>query len=460
MNLQQKLHKNKVGRWLFIAVLLLIVGALITKGRDQSREVIVAWGMQDEISGTCLFWIIDPADTNKSTIQSLVGQENCNYQVVEIDNRKRLINLTYPGKITIYEITNKNNLVAEQIIDLGNWGFSSVPQWGTHGEIYFSSTVDGVERIFQANVQSKEVKTLLSNEGGLAAEPLISPNGRYLVYWTLDGPTNRTSQACGLECSNGYYHVYDIVKQTDLYLPSLLASVEQEPNMSHCNAQWSPTGQYLAFSIGCSSNSPQRVIIFDVETNEILTTVEPDSENEGQFISLKGWLSEKEVVCGKRTIFPEMNFDGERYYVYSLIEKSSRELVNLPAHTEKGQEFILMEPSWTLDSNYYAGTLPSVLDNGEMGNDLVIINADDFLQFRYVYSQDKTLTRPEELSFNTPRWSISGDWIAYHSTYREETASSRRLADLGIVDRMGTTILPTGVKGILEHSLRYAWIEP
>jgi hypothetical protein len=227
------MKRYKYIRVIFSMILFLILAIGLSRiiYKKQSQEVIVAWGVQDENSGICKVWIIDPAVG--ITEQSSKTQEYCNLKITMIDNQLKLISVAYPGKITVYGISSKNNIVPERLIELGDWGIASVPQWGKDEKIYFSSTVDEIEQIFQADIQSNDVIPLILNEDGLASEPLISPDGRYLVYWTLDGPSNTKPQVCGLDCVSGYYHIYDLEQQTDIDLLSLLAPVLPDLTIIH-----------------------------------------------------------------------------------------------------------------------------------------------------------------------------------------------------------------------------------
>lgn len=461
MNLYQLFHNTRgVKTVLFMVTLFSIVFVILLalKDSNQKEGLLIAWGVQHNSSSNCFIWIVDPE--NKTSSSLAVAQEDCDYEIVKIGGQEFLAKIVYPGQITIYKITSKREILVQQTINIGNWGFSSIPQWGLDGKIYFSSTVNDVEQIYRADIPNREVVPFINYEGGLATEPIISPDGHYLVYWTLDGPTNQQPRVCGLEC-NGYYHIFDIPNQTDIYLLPLLESLVSEPLFAHCNAQWSPTGQYLAFSIGgCGSFDPQNVVVFDTKTNQIMVVLKSDVGQKDQFVSLKGWLSETEIVYGKRFIFPEMNFDGEHFYVYSLTTHDSRELLNAPTQTENRQEFILAEPSWTLGGKQIVATMPTISSSGQLNKDLAIIDHENRLsQISYLY-EDENVHQSDRLSFNRPAWSPSGSWITYYSTYKEQEDSSEWLVSLYLIDKTGSITVNTGVVNVLESSLHYTWILP
>jgi hypothetical protein len=166
------------------------------------------------------------------------------------------------------------------------------------------------------------------------------------------------------------------------------------------------------------------------------------------------------VVFGERKIFPNMNYDGEEFHIFSIGEGVSREFVDLPTNNENGQEFVLMEPSWTQGGKKFAGTVPTINQNRELEKDLIILLIDNPSHFQYIQTQGIDHNSADGLSFNEPTWSPSGDWIAYHSSYSEDIRSSRRFADLIIINDSNSEEKRFNVNRILEDSLNFTWLIP
>ena len=80
-----------------------------------------------------------------------------------------------------------------------------------------------------------------------------------------------------------------------------------------------------------------------------------------------------------------------------------------------------------------------------------------------VYFTDEHL--PASLNghpFNRLAGSISGEWIAFESTYKipENNNSELYYADIYIMDMTGKIVpISEGITGVLSHSLQYVWVQ-
>ena len=249
-----------------VTISLFCIGILSACSFNQEQtqqDALLVWGRSEDNIG-CSVWLIDPE--HQSSKKILADAQTCNFTVANIDGASHLVYWEQLNEIIIYAINmNDNKLSIQQVITLNDIEFSTLPQWDKEENIYFGAIIDRVEQIVRVDQDTKTPSPLIKQDNGFATEPIISPDGRFLIYWTLDGPTNRTSRPhCITGCGSGYYHVYDIARVEDIPLLPFIRQIrdEQLALAYHENAQWCSTGQYLAFQLDVRGVGG--ILIFDV----------------------------------------------------------------------------------------------------------------------------------------------------------------------------------------------------
>jgi Tol biopolymer transport system component len=451
-------NKNSVYQWIAVIFLALffvaVFVAFLERARHRQKELLVIWGQTASNLGEnlvdCRLWLFDP-ETQQASTPIIQEKRWCGYGVVYVDGKQRLSEIIPDGQIVLYNITSQQTIEVWQTIDLKTQVMGSPPQWGQDGSIYFSGEwgEDGQEQIYRFDSQTGTTTSFILFEPGLAADPLIAPDGNYLVYWTLDGPINRLPTVCGLGCV-GYYHIYNLQTQADVELFPLLAPLVEEP-LPHCSAQWAPTGRYLAFNIGgCGDWGARDLVVFDADESRIVALFEAAAE-EVNFI-FEGWFSNSELVYQRKQRSPELGSWVDTFWVYSLEEKASRELVESPAASEQLSRTQNLD--WTPDSRFilgtnYAATPPS----------LIIVDASQESQrIDYFSYEDDFSNKPRWLPFRRPQLSPSGDWIAYYTSFREREEEGGSITNVYIVNRVSKDVVDLNTTNI-ERNLNYVWVQ-
>jgi len=449
---KQRVHLVLILSTASILVIIAIYFLLYFK-ESRGNEMLIAWGLR-EASGHCLLWLIDPEIQLSNEI--MTDNDDCNYMVAMIEGQLQLIHIqTFPGEITIYHVTSERQLIERDTIAINKVGIASPPQWGIEGKIYSSGFLNGRTQIYTIDAQTGVVTPFVTYEKGIAVDPSISPHGKYLAYWTLDGLSSQSE--CRLSCIFGNYHVLNLETQATVNLFSMIEPLlerVQSPDLLQCNLSWSPSGQFLAFHIGsCSGGSPRNLAIIDIENNQVVTLLKPISE-EGRYYdpSFIGWLSDKELIYEQSLFFPEHNRFATRYRVYSIDTQTSRELAGfLPVVNNENIAFELRQIDWTSDGNDIVGIVLVEDTLADSTLSLAKINiAGENTQIDYFES-------PHKYNLH-PLWSPDGKWIAYYS------ATGRNEADMNgvnvrIVDKTGTIDFTSGATNIIELHLHYAWLE-
>lgn len=440
-----------------LSLFFIVVLSGCTPGRiAPEHEVLIAWGKQ-EPHDECLVWMVDPA---QEVAEQVLNVETCGLKVADINNTPHLIYRS--GQMTIYTIhAAERRLSVKEVIALDGIGAIGSPQWDKEGTLYFSSTVEDVEQIFRVNKGSKIVVPFIKNDKGIASGPAISPDGRYLVYWTLDGPTNSFSNPyCVTGCFNGYYHVLDLESNRDISLLSLIRHYNRNELITshHENAHWSPTGQLLAFQI--SVRGAGGIIIFDASKSEIVAHLRP--KNIGDSMEIVQWISDTELIYMGARHLPESGSSLIWPYSYSLESKSSEELLpNLPTLTDNGDYILFYDFDMTADGDYIVGVLPAISSAERDTVSLFIAEADLELSESYTfYSKEELPYSALSSPFTNPVWSHSGKWISYFSSYPLAGSDNPGLAELYIIARTGEAIAyDERITDIVAPTLQYAWVQ-
>jgi Tol biopolymer transport system component len=446
-------------------IVILLSGCTFNQNKP-GYDVLLVWG-QRQSDEPCLVWFVDPAQ--QIAEQALTEVDRCSFNVVTIGGVQHLIYKEYPNKIIIYNVDAINRkLTVQEVVTLHNIGdFFSWPQWDREGNIYFdSATPEGSERIYREQIYrvDKETKTTTSfirHEPGLAASPIISPDGRFLVYWTLDGPPNRNAGPnCPNWCAYGYYHVFDLEQHKDIPLLPFIRQIREEQLAisHHENAVWSPTGQFLAFQRSVRGSGG--IVIFDVRNSEIVADIPSDGGNDTEIVQ---WYSDNELIYIANRYFPELGYGLGRPFSYSLDSKASQELLpDLPSKSEDGYPHYFYEIYLPFKGDQLVGVISGRTEGATIS--LFIADLSQRPPRIDAFYSDNEL--PYVLFQGDPfqklAGSMSGEWIAYQSIYSviEDGSTIRDYADLHIMGMNGQLIsISEGITGVLSHSLQYAWVQ-
>jgi Tol biopolymer transport system component len=216
---------------------LSLVAVFILLGVISERELLIVWGNPvSETDQGCVLRLIDP---EVGRVQKIITPgERCNYQIAQIHGKSRLIQLqTKPGEIRIYKVADDLTLSIEKTLSFGEIQLTSRPQWGQDSSVYISGILEGKEHIWQANERTGAVVSFLTYEDITATRPLISPDGRFLVYTVWDRVQN--SNLCRGNCYT-HYHLIEIESRNDLALDSLISQLALNSTITHCDVEWAP----------------------------------------------------------------------------------------------------------------------------------------------------------------------------------------------------------------------------
>lgn len=443
-----------------LAVLLIIMIFMVTavfflmSKSFNSTELLVAWGRQGEVNDRkCILQVINPKNQELSPVYA--NDQSCNYQVANIRGEPRLVwEQKEPRAIVIYAITSDGRLTTEKILPLEKLAAPSGSlniQFGDDGAIYFAGILHDTDgqvqdrmQLLRMDPQTEEIVTLSAHEEGMVDFPLISPDGAHLIYSVFNGL--KTWSDCRSHCEP-YYYLLDIETNSVLNLSSLVNHLGADPLFSHCHIKWSPNGQFIAFNLGCESESPQYIVIFDVDNNQVLTVIKPIEDITASGVGVIGWLSNDELVYGQNVSKEGYNFYPYRYFIYSLTADKYNELTNIPLTTGEGTGLIIRDVNWTSDGEYLTAVIAGWT---EASAPLLVmgINSEE-PQVSYIV--------PDTLN-ERPLWSPSGNWIAYSSASNWEEFFEDGSA-IKITNPKGDIFIDTDVSNIMS-ALGFAWLQP
>ena len=404
---------RKNSSWFLLRTLILIPFVIFIMGcrKDtEDDEILVAWAHHD---GDCLLWTIIP-QKQQSLSQNIGDSSSCNFSVANILGQSRLILVEpFPGSITLYDFESDKGFVAQETLTLAEIEITSEPQWAADGTIYVGGIFNEKEDIYHFNPETNHLEKFIYSEPALITDPLLSPNGNYLFYWTLDAFTNRHACIYGVEAcrGNGRYYVRDLASNTDFPISSF---VPYPANLCFSEG-WSPSSRFLAFSLDC--NDPAEMLIVDIENQEVVFTIE-------EALSTYGWLSDNELVYTGFVHLPQDTSPFVRYLVYSIDTQTTRELADFPLYANSAKDlFILSSMNWTEGAKSIVGTIAK-------GDGLVALviayNDDDGIEIIETPFQNKFI-RME------PKWSPLGDMIAFFAKSEEGETSIHIIDGSGLL---------------------------
>jgi WD40 repeat protein len=188
--------------------------------------------------------------------------------------------------------------------------------------------------------------------------------------------------------------------------------------------------------MGCESESPQYIVIFNVEDNETVTVIKP---LESDSAILVDWLSNDELVYGQFISVEGYKYPFYHYFTYSISRGMSTEFLTLTLTTSDGYQDDLWEIDWTSNGQYIAG-IPN-------SKSLIVVDNT---------TEDQNVSYITDTYNSLPLWSPSGSWIVYISSPDYDAFLENGEA-VKITDRAGQTIIDTDILNI-KRRLGFAWL--
>lgn len=335
-----------------------IIGFSIYAYMNKPDDVLLVYGPREYPNGICQLFYIDPHRSLVKDMSSFLPSDADCYPSVAHLNKKTWLFITtstvsaigkLDTKIIIYQVIPEGTLVTERTISLGNIELTSDLEIGPSGEFYFSGIVDGEERIYRGDTKTGEVVIYISYDESFATYPIISPNGHHLAYMIpTENATNKNE--CMDPCFLGYFHIWDIEKQTDIDLLALTLSLLELPEQRHCGVEWSPTGRWLSIMTECLIPSgPQSNVVYDTLSGEVVMVLDMKVLD----MPLRGWWRTKNELITNE----QVSEGGDRHYRYishSVLDGTQHELFDFgdKGIWESGQANFR---DWTEDGDSAAG---------------------------------------------------------------------------------------------------------
>lgn len=441
LNVMPYFHSKSMKHNYVISLSLLLIVPLTVSACSQKsapKELLVVWGQEKFDDNYCSVQVVDPdMQTTGSVLQV---EAPCYFYTFESEGVTKLAQFRdYSNEIKVFGITPQLSLEVEQVLELKDVSMTSLPIWAEDGVIYVSGIWQEREQILRVDSQTGEVSPFIVNEEGIATAPSLSPDGKYLLYVTF--ADKMTTGQCQLDCYS-QLRLFNMETGADVSLSSIIEPAMVNPTFTQCGG-WSPTENYLSFTIGCySSESPNQIIVLDVETNQVVADIRPvvDDTNVAEI----GWFSDQELLFSRPKLVEGENIWLSRYYVYSLETGLTTEAVKLPDFHSDGTTFFeLLDSDWTESKDFIVGISGR---NAEGNSPLIVIKVD---------SEPVQINMLETESFNTyPLWSASGNWIAYQTADEVFALDT----DVKVTNREGGVSVNTGLNDMPGELLGYMWL--
>lgn len=423
-----------------------------------AQEYLVIWGKETWPDGDCILWIANP-DIQETT-RTIIETPWCNFAVLNRYDKQQLVSFPrYPeaysngirsSEIIIYEIDQNGYLQHKQTIALEGLRITDTPQFGVNDIIYFSGIKDNRESIYTYDQETQTASLYITTEIGFATSPVISPNGQYIAYevWKdHESKEHNSRDDCGqLTCFSRFLHIWDIESNTDIDLASYIKPfIAGESYYSHCEPEWSDTGNLLAFNVGCEYQTPGSIIVFDVSKRE--TPVAINSVDHTKNISKFHWVEGNRLILnGTVQIFGQDAIE-DGYLIYSASTNTIEKMIGLPERNIYDYDLIYFN-DWTNDARFAVGQ--TQIPNDERTINVVIANSWDELD------QENYIQSPDEFVDNL-RWSPTSDNIAYRSyNWKTEESQSRFI----IIDATGSTLFDSNMINIIFPKFQWYWTPP
>jgi len=187
-------------------------------------------------------------------------------------------------------------------------------------------------------------------------------------------------------------------------------------------------------------------VVIDVTNHEIETVFNDDEEN---YIRRVVWISDDELLLYKGAVSINVPTDIG-YWVYSTETKTLQKNIRL-AERNKDGSYPISLLDWSQDRMFAVGTTITVVEPSQQPvSALVIINASDDGPPLYIESQGEVIS---SVLGSQPRWSPSGNFIAYYSYEQSEDLIST--GEISIVDSEGEVVFTSTIQAI---SPRFDWV--
>jgi Tol biopolymer transport system component len=407
-------------------------------------ELLILWGKLSESVSSCQIYFLNPVSQQQWDFT--IPEQDCNYQVVTINGKQYLA--SHPSflsiddqtqmELVLYTLTSKGQLEIKQKFTLSNIQITHPPQWDNNGHIYLSGIHDNREQIYLFNTQTETLVPYIDASNGFSSFPILSPDQRYIAYQVV---ANHESQVeCGdLTCFEVYYHIWDTEANTDLaILPLIEPYTRGEPHFVHCDLQWSPTGQFIAFTVGCGLQTPASIIIFDVFNQQLVEIINSQDE-----LVKSSWVSEDEIIIRGNVSFALSGETHEGYMIFSANSKIARSFVDFSIPNQTDLDKIFYQ-DWGDQGTMLVGTTVLQTEDVEQRPVVIILDTDD--------GSTVNVSQPNDTMVVNPTWSPSGNLIAYRS-YNWDTRNTR--SEFTIINRKGEILLHTGM--ITIFAPEFSW---
>jgi hypothetical protein len=348
--------------------------------------------------------------------------------------------IEHPTEIILYDMTSEGELAVQQAIPIGDirlTSWANTPQWAADGSVYLAGILNDKEQIFRYDPQRRIIEPFLDTTDGFSAEPLLSPDSRYLAYVVVEN--NENSDRCDRgTCYFRFFHVWDMNSGEDIeLLPLIEPLIAGEPFYMHCELAWSPTSKFVAFDIGCGLQEPGSVAIIDIENRRVVEII--NAENMGSNIVKFEWLSDDRLAMTGSVTFANTGEHYDGYFLYLANNQSWQPLPNIPERNKYDYD-VLFFNDWTGDGLFVVGS--SITPSPTHLREVVVYHVSTG-ESLYVPAPDGVV--------NNPLWAPSANLIAYHS-YNFGSTQSR----FTIINRDGETLLDTGmIEVVFPH---FAWL--
>jgi hypothetical protein len=209
----------------------------------------------------------------------------------------------------------------------------------------------------------------------------------------------------------------------------------------HCNLEWSPTSQFVAFEVGCGLQDPGSIVVFDAENRKVVDVIRALSPLES--IVQYEWLSDNRlVISGNVSSLTTSNvLDG--YLRFSADMQSWQTLHGIPERNKYDFDRVYLS-DWAEDGSLVVGQTQAPGEKRTV--ELVIIALEERSgETLYVQTPDEYI--------DSPILSPTGNWIAYRS-YNWDTRNT--LSRFTVINTAGEIVFNTAMTDIVSPN--YTWL--
>lgn len=407
------------------------------------QEHLIIWGRETWPDGPCVLWIANP-DSQKMT-RTVMEMSWCNFAVLTVSGEPKLVSFplyhqqpeegSTSSEILVYGVNEDGTLQLEETISVQALRLTSAPQWQSNNIIFFSAINDGHEGIYRYDKDAQIAIPYIVTESGFATDPVISSDGRYIAYEVWEDhqiKEHNSRDDCGrLTCFSRFLHVWDVESNTDTDLKSLIEPlIAGESFYSHCEPEWSPIDNLLAFDVGCEVQTPSSIVVVDFrkDTIPVVINAADNTSSIGNFYWSEG---NRLIVHGKVQIFGQDTIE-DGYLAYSASEHILEKMNGLPERNKYDYDLIYFS-DWTRNAEFAVGQTQIPADT-RMVNIVVANSWNNMTEGEYIQTADAFI--------DDVKWSPMDRYIAYRSyNWETETSESR----FSVIDATGLLIFDSGM---------------